>query len=336
GRLRARRHRCPQGSADDSGRLDRRILDGDGLPARASLHDADHAPAVHPISTGPRALLRLRGKMRVGPGDQHQRGRVRDQPGEDAARAEGADPEGGHRGPGRSRHPGLRGTLRLRRRALAAGRDTRARSRDRRRQGRRKHRRAGPDPLQGAQVRPPTPAPRPLSLMAERITVPAGTARAVTLRAGDRLRIVNVAGKQVADFVAFDAGDVNHALSTLHTLVSLGRLFPTKGDRLRTNRRAPMLEITRDDTGRRSCSDNFVEALRPWKLERHRLPQPVNFFQNMSYPDGRVEFGESLARPGDTVELLALISVIAAVSACPMDLNPISGYRVSDLVLELG
>ena len=159
--------------------------------------------------------------------------------------------------------------------------------------------------------------------MAERITVPAGTARAVTLRAGDRLRIVNVAGKQVADFVAFDAGDVNHALSTLHTLVSLGRLFPTKGDRLRTNRRAPMLEITRDDTGRhdmliaacdpwryeydfgvtghRSCSDNFVEALRPWKLERHRLPQPVNFFQNMSYPDGRVEFGESLARPGDTV-----------------------------------
>src|SRR5207247_289684 len=127
-------------------------------------------------------------------------------------------------------------------------------------------------------------------------------------------------------------------------------------DRLRTNRRAPMLEITRDDTGRhdmliaacdpwryeydfgvtghRSCSDNFVEALRPWKLERHRLPQPVNFFQNMSYPDGRVEFGESLARPGDTVELLALMSVIAAVSACPMDLNPISCYRVKARVAK--
>ncbi|OLB93831.1 MAG: hypothetical protein AUH30_19270 [Candidatus Rokubacteria bacterium 13_1_40CM_68_15] len=193
--------------------------------------------------------------------------------------------------------------------------------------------------------------------MAERIAVPAGAARAVTLRAGDRLRIVNVAGKQVADFVAFDAGDVDHALSTLHTLVSLKRLFPTKGDQLRTNRRTPMLEITRDDTGRhdmliaacdpwryeydfgvtghRSCSDNFLEALRAWKLERHQLPQPVNFFQNMSYPDGRVEFGESLARPGDVVEVRALMSVIAAVSACPMDLNPISGYRVSDLVLEI-
>jgi len=194
--------------------------------------------------------------------------------------------------------------------------------------------------------------------MGERLAVPAGTARAVTLRAGQRLRIVNIAGKQVADFVAFDAADRTHALSTLHTLVSLQRLFPTAGDQLRTNRRTPMLTITRDDTGRhdmliaacdpwryeydfgvtghRSCSDNFLEALAPWKIERHRLPQPVNFFQNMSYPDGRVEFGESLARAGDTVELEALMSVIAAVSACPMDLNPISGYRVSDLVLELG
>jgi len=84
-----------------------------------------------------------------------------------------------------------------------------------------------------------------------RVVVPAGTARAVTLRAGQTLRIVNVAGKQVR------------------------------------------------------------------------------------YPDGRVEFGESLARPGDVVALRPLCDVVAAVSACPMDLNPISGFRVSDLVLEV-
>ena len=193
--------------------------------------------------------------------------------------------------------------------------------------------------------------------MVERLTVPAGTARAVMVRKGQRLRIVNVAGKQVADFVAFDSDDLTHALSTLHTLVSLQRLFPTRGDQLRSNRRSPMLDITRDDTGRhdmliaacdpwryeqdfavtghRSCSDNFLEALAPWKMKRHQLPQPVNFFQNMSYPDGRVEFGESLGKAGDVVELRALIDLIAAVSACPMGLNPISGYRVTDLILEV-
>ena len=193
--------------------------------------------------------------------------------------------------------------------------------------------------------------------MSERIAVPAATAKAVTLRAGQRLRIVNVHGKQVADFVAFNAGDLNESLGTLHTLVSLKRLFPTAGDQLLTNRRRPMVEITRDDTGRhdmliaacdpwryeldfgvsghRSCSDNFLEALAPWQRARHQLPQPVNFFQNMSYPEGRVEFGESVAKPGDVVELRALMDLVAAVSACPMDLNPISGFRVSDLALEI-
>ena len=198
---------------------------------------------------------------------------------------------------------------------------------------------------------------RALPLTPARVTVPAGTARAVTLRAGQRLRIINVEGRQVADFIALCAGDLTETLGTMHTIVSLRRLFPTRGDRLRTNRRRPMLEIARDDTGRhdmiiaacdpwryeydfgvrghRNCSDNFLEALAPWKIERHQLPHPVNFFQNMSYPDGRVEFGESLARPGDVVELHALLDVIAAVSAGPMDLNPISGYRVSDLAFEV-
>jgi uncharacterized protein YcgI (DUF1989 family) len=190
-----------------------------------------------------------------------------------------------------------------------------------------------------------------------RILVPAGTARAVRVPAGRTLRVVNVEGRQVADLVAFSADDPRESLSTVHSIVSLGRLFPTAGDRLRSNRRRPMLEIVRDDTGRhdmliaacdpwryeydfgvaghRSCSDNFLEALADLRLERHQLPHPVNFFQNMRYPEGRVEFGESLARPGDTVELRALLDLLVAVSACPMDLNPISGYRVTDIALEV-
>ena len=189
------------------------------------------------------------------------------------------------------------------------------------------------------------------------IHIPATTGRAVTLRTGQTLRIVNVEGGQVADFVAYNADDLTEALSTIHSLVSLGRLFPTAGDQLRTNRRRPMVEIVRDDTGRhdmliaacdpwryeydfgvtghRSCSDNFLEALREWRIERHQLPHPVNFFQNMRYPDGRVEFGESLAKAGDVVELRALVNLVAAVSACPMDLNPISGYKTRDLAIEV-
>ena len=82
------------------------------------------------------------------------------------------------------------------------------------------------------------------------IHIPATTGRAVTLRAGQTLRIISVEGKQVADFIAYNADDMTEALSTIHSLVSLGRLFPTAGDQLRSNRRRPMVEILRDDTGR--------------------------------------------------------------------------------------
>ena len=193
--------------------------------------------------------------------------------------------------------------------------------------------------------------------MPDRLPIPAGTARAATLPRGARLRIINVEGGQVADLIAYNADDFTEALSTMHSIVSIGRLFPTTGDQLRSNRRRPLLTITRDDTGRhdmiiagcdpwryeydfgvtghRSCSDNFLEALRAWRVERHQLPHPVNFFQHMDYPGGRVEFRESLAKPGDVLEVEALADLVVAVSACPMDLNPISGYRVRDLAIEI-
>ena len=37
----------------------------------------------------------------------------------------------------------------------------------------------------------------------------------------------------------------------------------------------------------------------------------------------------------DVVESTALMDLIVAVSACPMDLNPISGHRVHDLEIEV-
>jgi len=48
-----------------------------------------------------------------------------------------------------------------------------------------------------------------------------------------------------------------------------------------------------------------------------------------------VEFDRSLAKPGDVVELRALMDLVAAVSACPMDLNPISNFRTHDLAIEV-
>lgn len=191
-----------------------------------------------------------------------------------------------------------------------------------------------------------------------RVHVPAGEARAFEAKAGQYMSVTNLEGKQVGDFVVFNAADLTEKLSVNHTLVHVGKLIPAVGDRIVSNLRNPMLEVVRDDCGRhdllvaacdpwryeiyygvkghRNCSDNFLEALRPWGVRRHELPQPINLFQNMGYGnDGSLEFRESLARPGDRIVFRALMDLAGGVSACPMDLNPISGFKVTDLEIRV-
>ena len=190
------------------------------------------------------------------------------------------------------------------------------------------------------------------------IRVPAGEARAFQAKAGQYVSVTNLEGKQVGDFMVFNAADLDEKLSTNHTIVHLGKIIPAAGDQVLSNLRKPMLEVVRDDCGRhdlliaacdpwryendynvkghRNCSDNFLEALAPWKRKRHELPQPINLFQNMGYADdGTLEFRESIAKPGDSVVFRALIDLVGGVSACPMDLNPISGFKLTDLEIRV-
>ena len=192
--------------------------------------------------------------------------------------------------------------------------------------------------------------------MAEETTihVPGGEGRAFEAKAGQSVAVVNLEGKQVADFWAFNAKNFDEPLGTNHTVVHIGRLFPQVGDELLTDMRNPILEVTRDDCGRhdmmiaacdirryeiyynvsghRNCTDNALEALASRAVKRRQLAQPINLFQHMGYgDDGSLEFRESLAHPGDRIVFRALMDVVGCVSACPMDLNPISGGRITDL-----
>lgn len=189
------------------------------------------------------------------------------------------------------------------------------------------------------------------------LRVPAGHGRAFRVPAGSQFAVVNVEGRQVGDFIAFNAVDMTEWLSTAHTRRALNRVEIAKGDSLVSNLRRPMLEIVEDTVGKhdilcppcdprrylldygikdhRNCLENFVEALRDQKVEAWRIPNPVNLFQNTCVEEGgRLVTYESLARAGDRIVFTARMEIIAAVSSCPQDQNPINGFRVKDLVVE--
>jgi uncharacterized protein YcgI (DUF1989 family) len=193
----------------------------------------------------------------------------------------------------------------------------------------------------------------------DRITVPAGHARAFSLGIGTLLTVRQTTGQQVVDLIAFRPEDLTERLSPSHTIASSGRMWPAVGGRFLSNRRTPLLELVEDMVGRhdltmaacdpwryrndygvdghRSCSDNFLEVFGHLGIARHELPDPVNLFQNIAYLDsGEVVFRTSLARAGDSVTLRCLVPLLVGLSACPMDLNPISGGRPSDAVAEIG
>ncbi len=192
----------------------------------------------------------------------------------------------------------------------------------------------------------------------EEVVIPAGHGRRFVVPTGALVTVEQTTGKQVVDMIAFLQEDIAERLSPSHTIASLGRMWPAVGQRFLSNRRSPCLELVEDTVGRhdltmaacdparyahdygvtghRNCSENFLDAFASLGLQRHELPDPVNLFQNIAYLDsGDVEFRTSLAGPGDHVTLQALVPLLIGFSACPMDLNPISGGKPSDVVVRV-
>ncbi len=187
----------------------------------------------------------------------------------------------------------------------------------------------------------------------------AGQAGLFEVRKGEHLTIRDLEGKQVADFIAFNASDLREYLSVTHTRSMLQRLKLRVGDRLTTNFRNPIFTVVADDVGvhdllfaacdpRRysldygreghpNCRENFAELLRPYGVEYWRIPDPLNIFQNSPLrPDGSFGSAEPLSKPGDRFVLRAEMDALALVSACPMDLNPCNGWKPTDLEVTVG
>jgi uncharacterized protein YcgI (DUF1989 family) len=70
---------------------------------------------------------------------------------------------------------------------------------------------------------------------------------------------------------------------------------------------------------------------------QRQTPQPFNLFMNTFVePDGTLEIRDPISRAGDQVIFRAEMDLIVAVSACPMDLNPVGGGGITDLAIRVG
>ena len=75
-----------------------------------------------------------------------------------------------------------------------------------------------------------------------------------------------------------------------------------------------------------NCTDNLRMALSAIGISLPEVPCPLNLWMNTpSRANGGMVWLPPVSRPGDKVTFRAEMDMIAVVSACTMDLRPISG-----------
>lgn len=188
--------------------------------------------------------------------------------------------------------------------------------------------------------------------------IPARSGRAIRLRAGQSVRVVNTHGHQVVDTWAFCDPDVSESMSMSHTRVTLGSLFVTVGRSAVTNRRRPILTLAEDSSpgvhdtlmaacdryryellgvpGHANCTDNLAAALDSLGLSSAHTPDPWNLFMHVRDAGrGALVYEPPVSRPGDYVVLRAELDCVVVFSACPQDLVPVNAGEPVDVAFGI-
>src|SRR5436309_14900130 len=106
----------------------------------------------------------------------------------------------------------------------------------------------------------------------ESTIVPAASGYAFTVRRGDRVRVVQVEGEQVGDWVCFNRDNLRERFSASRTRVeNRSRLSAGEGDVLYSNAWNPMFTITHDPLG---SNDLLYPPCSRWVFEHRKRVAP--------------------------------------------------------------
>ena len=183
------------------------------------------------------------------------------------------------------------------------------------------------------------------------VEIPARHGAALEVAKGQVLRVIDVEGQQVGDFVCFNRTDLRERYSPQNTVLFNRTIYPRIGATLVSDRGRPMMRLVADTVGvhdlicgscseeyyknrldhaapHRSCRSNLAEALAPWGLALADVPFSFNVFMQWPVqPDGSVRPMAAPSQAGDYVDFLAEMDVVAANSACPSDITPTNAHR---------
>ncbi len=202
-------------------------------------------------------------------------------------------------------------------------------------------------------VPPRSPRPPQRTPVQEHILEP-GTGKAFEVRAGRVIRIAQLDGHQCADLNVFSLADRRERLHAGRTRGMHGP-HPGPGDVLWSNApwERPIMAIvggtaTTDTTfpfcsrliysaffgmsDRTNCQEIQNEAQREYGLAPWDIHESLNLFMHTATgPDGAPVIQRNRARPGDHLELVALLDLLVVPNVCGDDLSNCSNFGLRPL-----
>ena len=213
--------------------------------------------------------------------------------------------------------------------------------------------RASPRPHEEVELPPPLAEPK------FELRVDKASALSYEVAEGDYIQIIDVAGRQCSDFLAFHShklqAGVERGLDPQVTRTLMGTAYPTVGlhSKYFDADMDPLCQVVQDTVGRHdsfalactaryyedlgypghvNCTENFNRQLDPYGIAERKGWAALNFFYNTSFdPDLVLLSDEPWSRPGDYVLLRALSDLVCASSACPDDVDPANGWELTDV-----
>ena len=194
-------------------------------------------------------------------------------------------------------------------------------------------------------------------------TLPLGSGLAVTVAAGRRIRVPDLAGLQVVDMALFNGDNLREKLSCSYSRSAAGVIIDGAfhprdhlevGDRLISTINNPMMRITADSpetkgmhdvhgrmcnrvlyermgqVGKDGCHEIISAAVAPHGLLPEDIPDTMDLFMNYHHDCANRcwVLDDGVSRPGDYIEFEAEMNCLVALSNCPF-------YRGGPMKVEI-
>lgn len=169
---------------------------------------------------------------------------------------------------------------------------------------------------------------------------------AFILKKNERLKVCDLQGEQVSDFICFNYNNPKEYLSSGRTIDYEETIFLTTGNKFYSNLSNVMFTMEQDTVGKhdflltpcsadtfriiygdtnphRGCFGNLTEALQPFGITPDQIPVCFNIFMNVSVDGitGKIGVHPPRSKANDFVILQAQMDLIVGMTACSAEMS---------------